>query len=63
MSVTNREAEQWNRVAHAAAMRRLTEARQAEIARLLAAPPTPLPITGAERSIPLLSVQRQEKLF
>ena len=63
MSVTNREAEQWNRVAHAAAMRRLAEARQAEIARLLAAPPTPLPITGAERAMPLPVIQEQRRLF
>lgn len=63
MAVTNREAEQWNRVAHAAAMRRLTEARQAEIARLLAAPPVPLSITGAERWTPLPVIQEQWRLF
>lgn len=46
MAVTNREAEQWNRVAHAAAMRRLAQARQEAIARLMAEPPRPLAVTG-----------------
>lgn len=63
MGVTNREAEQWNRAAQAAARLRLTEARRAEIARLLAAPPMPLSLTGNERSTSLPVIQEQRRLF
>ena len=37
MTVTNREAEQWNRVAHAAAMRKLEQARMEAIKQILEA--------------------------
>ena len=63
MAVTNREAEQWNKVAKAAAERRLRLAREEAVRQALSRPPEPLSLTGYAPRDTGLGEFRQWRLF